>query len=100
MPKATIAARPPEKSSAWCFEREERNVTNAGSSPAPALPWLHHVFTTSRAVCATLSYAELHCLTALRQVLWRPTPTDWPAGAPTSNGIWLVVINLLVLRDR
>lgn len=43
---------------------------------------------------------DVKCLTALCKVLWKIIPIDRKDRVPSFHGIWLLVINLLVLRDR
>jgi hypothetical protein len=57
---------------------------DSANDTTPCLPWRHPV----------LPLLEFY------QFVWRMTSIDWQDGVLSSNGIWLLVINLPFLRDR
>lgn len=66
----------------------------------PSLIKSHLDVPTPSEIYSTCLCAPYKCLTGLCKVFWKIIPTDWKDRVPSLNAIWLLVINLLVLRDR
>ena len=64
------------------------------------LSYISHILLLLYQVKYILPVCAYTCLTAVCKVPWKIIPIDWKDRVPSFNGIWLLVINLLVPRDR